>query len=426
MARKAPHRKTTLDADGTRRIVNKAPNGEAEPYWDEAKGRWRAPFYDPTTGRRRTVLGRTRAEADDRRTEKLTLLVATAPSGVLGPNPTIAQLADWWLTHVADVRGNTRQTYEKHCRAIAAGLGAVKVRDLTIEHLRLWMTEQRDSGLADATISNYRARLRQILEEAVTLGYLAANPVPKIKMPARKRERGTKVVLTPEQCHQLVVACARHDHGAAVATLFLVGNRASEVLGLAWSDFSQEPIENPVTGAIEIGTVASIQRGSTYLSGTKGRRGAMVLGPTKTVGTQGKIHIPAGLVALYDARRLTQDEDRRQAGLAWAPNPVYEGVELSLVFTDVRGRPLTYNRFRDALHDCFDLAGIPRAGIGTHAGRRSVITNLYGAGLDLSDVARFVGHSQTSTTAGYVQHLSGRPERTAAIAAKLLDPAAQD
>ena len=42
----------------------------------------------------------------------------------------------------------------------------------------------------------------------------------------------------------------------------------------------------------------------------------------------------------------------------------------------------------------------------------------------ISDVAEHVGHAQLATTKGYVQHLSQRPERTASIAAGLLDPGA--
>ena len=39
----------------------------------------------------------------------------------------------------------------------------------------------------------------------------------------------------------------------------------------------------------------------------------------------------------------------------------------------------------------------------------------------LEDIARFVGHSQTSTTAGYVKRLGHRPKTASKRAAALLD-----
>lgn len=52
-----------------------------------------------------------------------------------------------------------------------------------------------------------------------------------------------------------------------------------------------------------------------------------------------------------------------------------------------------------------------------------MITALYAdGGVDLADVARHVGNSNTSTTAAYISSLGKRPERTSRRAAELLDP----
>jgi hypothetical protein len=66
-------------------------------------------------------------------------------------------------------------------------------------------------------------------------------------------------------------------------------------------------------------------------------------------------------------------------------------------------------------------AGIA-ADLGTHAGRRSVVTNLFVDGDEaLEDNARFVGHAKPSSPAGYVKHLGGRPQSVAERAAAILD-----
>ena len=70
-------------------------------------------------------------------------------------------------------------------------------------------------------------------------------------------------------------------------------------------------------------------------------------------------------------------------------------------------------------------AGIA-ADLGTHAGRRSVVTTLFVDGDEaLEDIARFVGHTKPSTTAGYVKRLGRRPQAVAKRAAAILDAQAK-
>jgi site-specific recombinase XerD len=66
-------------------------------------------------------------------------------------------------------------------------------------------------------------------------------------------------------------------------------------------------------------------------------------------------------------------------------------------------------------------AGIT-APLGTHAGRRTVVSTLFVDGDEaLEDIARFVGHAKPSTTTGYVKRLGRRPQSVAEPAARLLD-----
>ena len=68
------------------------------------------------------------------------------------------------------------------------------------------------------------------------------------------------------------------------------------------------------------------------------------------------------------------------------------------------------------------MAGLDSTRLGTHVGRRSVITALYAHGdASIDDIARHVGHDSTATTSAYIRDLGRRPERIAALAAQLLD-----
>ena len=124
------------------------------------------------------------------------------------------------------------------------------------------------------------------------------------------------------------------------------------------------------------------------------------------------------------AERQVQLVERLEAGPAWVDTE-FRGELIEPVFTTATGGLVLSQILYKAVRSVAEAADVDTASLGTHTGRRTVVTALYGSGLDLDDVARHVGHGSTSTTAGYVQSLGTRPERTARIAAELLDPGAQ-
>lgn len=109
-------------------------------------------------------------------------------------------------------------------------------------------------------------------------------------------------------------------------------------------------------------------------------------------------------------------------GSAW-PEHTYQGKPISPVFTNTMGGLVNRQAITKVIQRTAQRAGLDPAGLATHTGRRTVITALYAeGGLDLTDVARHVGHSNQSTTACYVKSFGQRPAATARRAAELLDP----
>lgn len=192
-----------------------------------------------------------------------------------------------------------------------------------------------------------------------------------------------------------------------MAILFTSGLRASEVLGLSWDDLD-----------LDAGT-ARVRRAVTYSGGGVGLR----IDRPKTARTGGVHHLAPTAVRLLERRRAAQAADRLAAGELWT-DPTYEGEPLRLVFTTATGAPVLRQTLYKAVADLCAVADVDPARVGTHTGRRSVVTALYQAGLSLDDVARHVGHASTETTAGYVTDLGHRPRDVAERAAALLDPAA--
>ena len=184
---------------------------------------------------------------------------------------------------------------------------------------------------------------------------------------------------------------------------------SSEALGLAWSDVD-----------LDAGT-ASVRRACIYID-----HQGPALGPTKTVGAMGDHQLVPTVVELLRRRRAQQAADRLASAEPW-PEHVYEGRAVDLVFTTPTGGLLTRQAITKLLNAAAAKAGIDATKLGTHTGRRSVVTALYAeAGESIEEIARFVGHASPVTTAGYVRDLGNRPAAFAERAARLLDPAASE
>ena len=205
----------------------------------------------------------------------------------------------------------------------------------------------------------------------------------------------------------MLAAVVDHRLGAAVALLFLEGWRISEVLGLAWEDLD-----------LDAGT-ARVRRASVYVDG----RGQQ-LGPPKTEGARGEHWLMPSVVAMLRLRQAVQD-DERAAAPKWAEH-THDGEPVSLVFTTPTGGLVLRQTVSKLVKHGAKTTGITTS-LGTHAGRRSVVTTLFVEGGEaLEDIARFVGHTKRPTTAGYVKRLGRRPETVARRAAELLDAQAED
>src|SRR6478735_3917955 len=151
---RAPQGKRVLDpTTATYRVVNKAPNGAAEPYFDQSRAVWVAPWRK-ADGRIGRPTGRTRALAVASRDRHITKAAEQAHFGPLAggftAETTISELAQWWLEHVARhrVRPTSLATYRKHVHVIDTTIGSTRVRDLRPEQVATFLSELIDDGSA--------------------------------------------------------------------------------------------------------------------------------------------------------------------------------------------------------------------------------------------------------------------------------------
>jgi integrase len=399
--------KRIVDADGVVEVRGKAPNGAGSIY-PIAGGSWRASWIDDA-GRRRSVRGRTYAQAVSRREAAQATDAEAADSCRRTPKrfsprtTTVDEVATWWLDQQRHrVRPSSIGKYTDRVERFRSVLGPERVATLTAEQVATWQSELLDR-LSPNTVADTRSTLVAVLGSAQDLGLVQTNVASRVKPPRVPKSTGR--ALTPDEVRRLVTAASEHRLGAAVALLFVQGWRVSEVLGLAWQDLD-----------LDRGS-AHVVRAAVYVDGI-----GMVLGPTKTPGATGVHPLAPGVVAALAQRRRQQSAERGDAGLTWEGPHEFGGREIDPVFTTKDGRLVTRQMITKVISAAATEIGLPSAGLGTHVGRRSVITALYAhGGLPIEDIARHVGHESTTTTAGYVRDLGRRPERTASLAAELLD-----
>ena len=406
---KAPRSKRVVDPEtGKTVVLGRAANGEPEPYFDKTRGVWVAPWRK-ADGRVGRPTGKTKAAAiasRDRHIEKAAIEAATTPDG-LSPTTTLAEFVDWWLENVIRhrVRPSSLTTCTKQMRTVCASLGDVAVAELRAEQVAGFLSDVADRGTANHA-NNLRSTLAQVLREAENLAIVEGNAAAKVK--PHRVPKVVRATLTPDEIRLLIRAVDRRA-AAAVALCYVHGWRISEALGLAWQDLDLE--ERSV----------HVRRASTYRDGI-----GMILGPTKTARAGGRQALAPSAAELLLERRGIQDADRELVGEAW-PEVVHEGERLELVFTSALGRPMLRQYVDKEIRKAAGKVGLDPARLGTHTGRRSVVTNLYAEGsFDLADVAGFVGHADVATTRGYVQHEGDRPAQVSARAFELLDVEARE
>jgi integrase len=99
------------------------------------------------------------------------------------------------------------------------------------------------------------------------------------------------------------------------------------------------------------------------------------------------------VVELLLERRVQQAKERLASADPW-PDHEYEGQVVHPVFTTPVGQLVLRQSVTKSLTLAAEAAGISTAKLGTHTGRRSVVTALYAeAGESIDEIARFIGHA---------------------------------
>lgn len=340
-----------------------------------SNGLWQASIQ--LDSKRRTVYGRTRAEAG----RKLAELKAQATNGGL-PMPgkaTVNDLLDAWLDNAPDLKDTTRAHYRVVLDTYAReAIGHVKLSRLTPDKVQRLYT-----GLTPSVADRLHRTLHRAFAVGVLWRWLGDNPCDRVLRPKYTAER--RDVWTPAELAAFLAGAREHWLYSLWVVAIGTGLRSGELRALTWADFDAD------AGTLTVGATMHRLAGEYVRSEPKTRDSSRVVG------------LPAEAIAALRRQKAQQAERRLQAGGAW-DNP-------ELVFTGEAGQPLHKSTVKNALQRECRRLGLPV--VNMHGLRHLHASLLLEAGVSIPQVSKRLGHATPAITLGIYAHVVRRDDAAA-------------
>jgi integrase len=360
-------------------------------------GRWMAQVTigrDPATGkpRRATFYGRTRQDVAD----KLTKALRDKQQGTfVAPHKlTLGEWLDTWLWEYKKprVRPSTFDGYEKVVRChLKPVLGHIPLQDLRAEHVQHYYNERLHHGLEARTIRLHHVILSNVLARAEKNQRVARN-VCRLVEPPRQTRREMRTLAIDQVTAQFLPALKGHRLYATFLTLFVMGLRRSELLGVRWKDIDSQ------------GGVMHIRQTLVRVKDHERGRTHLVFQEPKTGHSRRTIPIPEVCLAALRHHRAQQAEEKLALG------PAYH--DHGLVFCHAHGGPIDPRSLTRYFSQVLERAGLPA--IRLHDARHTYATWLLEQGVSPKVVQTMLGHSDIGTTLNIYSHVSLDLEKQAA------------
>ena len=330
-------------------------------------GRWQT-YYKDNTGKRKLIRTQTEAELLDR-------LVALYLSAPHIDKMTFHELYEEWLEYKQSVTNspNTikrhRQHYQKYFEPSALHNKKIKqVDELLLESECNRIV--REYNLPRKEWCNIKTILNGMFDYAVRKKYLVVNPMSKVQILVKFRQvvrkTGKTETYNSDELKELNAYLDRmysktHDTAfLAVRLNFLLGLRVGELVALRWEDYCdlnhlhivREEVRNQTTNQYEV------------VEHTKTNRDRFVVLVPKAIGIIQKMERTGDYLFMRDGKRLTS-------------------------------RQIAY-----VLEKYAERHGI--ATKSTHKMRKTFASNLNANGVPLVCIRELLGHSDLTTTLGYI------------------------
>lgn len=350
--------------------------GEGGVYWNEKRKRFiatRVVGYDERGVEiRKTGSGKSKTAALD----KLKDVVREYEKGLAAGSEkfTVREAVnDWILYGQGQVDDETVKKHEYVTAHIVRGLGDVLLRKMTAKHVEQLLRSMTKTH-ATRTIADVRGCLNNVVKRAMARELVERNVVELVVNPRGLPGRPSKS-LTERQALDLLTLTKGHWMYAYIVVSMLVGVRTEEMRALTWDRVDLDAVP---------GTIA------VWRSVRKG-------GDTKTPKSRRTLAVPELAADVLRRRRRDQEGDRVKAGSGWQ--------DTGLVFTTTVGTALDAANVRRAFRSALRLVPSVVAEDWTPRElRHSFVSLMSAGGTPTEEIARLVGHTDTTTTERVYRH----------------------
>ena len=223
----------------------------------------------------------------------------------------------------------------------------VAIRDVTVFHLRSWLTKMRQAGVSDTTIEGFRCVMSSYFGWLYKEGFLPSNPCGNLgPVKCQKKER---FPYSGADIARLKAACSTPRDKAIIAILLSTGCRISEICDLNREDINLDKLECTVLG--------------------KGNKERVVYFDDET--------------AMFLQQYLDSRSDDYEA-----------------LFVGRGSSRMTPGGVRKRLNIISEQARVEN--VHPHRFRRTLATNLISRGMPIQMVASIMGHEKLDTTMVYI------------------------
>jgi integrase len=360
--------------------------GDGGLRWSESRQRWIAEVTVGYTPAGKRIV---RSASDKSKTEALRKLRenlrdhedghAIAPHGY-----TVTDAVNYWYEVFAR-SGRAQGTIDSYrCYIdthIIPGLGARKLRDLTVEDVEKWLGARRTT-LSTRTLRILHSILNRSVKKAQARDKVKRNVVELSEIPEGKCARTSKA-LTVDQADAVLKAAEGTPLEAYIVLSILIGARTEELRALTWSH-------------VDMRGQAATEDTPLVPPSISVWRSVRDHGDTKTKRSRRTLAMPLRCVETLTAHRQRQDADREKAGDRWEAN--------DLVFCTRVGRPLDHHNVQRDVRKVFGRAGLIPEDWTPRELRHTYVSLLSDSGVPTENIARLVGHNGTAVTELVYRH----------------------
>lgn len=356
----------------------KRANGEGTIWFDPARNRYRAQYFD-SNGKRRSISDKSHSEL----AKKLRGALEMRDKGMLPKQIKDVESLSVYLQHwLAISEPNWEfKTIERNKSDIRLHvepiLGSKKLTRVTASDIEgLYNTLRNQHELSDYSVLRIHWLLNTAFKRALILKRIQFNPMDSVMKPV-VRERSKKTLTEEEVDKVLKVASENGEMWSALWSVTIwTGLRQGEVLGLMWKNLDLD------TGKLTIDSQVQRQTGNGLRVKSLKQTGA-----SRRKSKERFFYVDSQTLSRLRAWKTVQNK-QKLACANWNDG--------GFIFTNGIGKPLEPRRTCAAWRVLLEKSGVTHTKL--HNARSTFTTLAIKRGIDVKTVSHYLGHSDLRTT----------------------------